>query len=84
MINQKDESAMTITITTTAAELAKAYFAGKVSGCVNVSAAALSSEARPIRFIAISKGAHRVTLIGQVGGRRWEQTYPQHAVRIDD
>jgi hypothetical protein len=73
-----------VTIKTTAANLATAYFGGKVSGCVRVSELGLTSEGRAVRFITITKGARRVTLTGTIAGRKWEQTYPADSVPLDD
>lgn len=58
-----------VTINANADSLARAYFAGKVSGCVRVSELWLTSEGRSVRFITITKGARRVTLTGTIAGR---------------
>jgi hypothetical protein len=73
-----------VTIKTTASDLARAYFAGKLSGCVRVSDLGITSEGRAVRFITITKGSRRVTLTGTIAGRKWEQTYSADSVPLDD
>ena len=81
------ETAMRITITTTAADLAKAYFDGRLTGTVLVSACGLSSKGRPISHIRITRGSRRVTLSGRLDNTirsPWYEVYLPTAVRIDD
>jgi hypothetical protein len=70
-------------IIVSAASLARAYFGGRVSGCIRAPAG-LTSEGRPVGFIAISKGARRITLSGVFHSRKWEQTYSADGAPIDD
>lgn len=72
-----------VTISISAADLARAYFDGRLTGCVRAPEG-MTSEGRPVTFIEISRGARRVTLSGKIHGHRWEQTYPTDAVRVDD
>lgn len=83
---------MNVTITVTAAQLKTYLGRGRKTGTRDVREIGLTSRGRPISHIYIARGSHAVTLSG-VGTvyydglprrQRWEQTYPQDAVEIDD
>ncbi len=78
----RGETAMRVTLSLSADTLARAYFGGS-TGCVRATDG-LTSEGRPVRFIAIARGSRRITLSGVHCGRRWEQTYPSTGAPIDD
>lgn len=82
-----------VSITVSAADIARAYFPNRITGAVMLPKdLCLTSKGRSVSFIEIKKGSRKITLSGyyqtKIGGKpvtqKWADTYPADGAPIDD